>query len=188
MNPFANFLSSGSKVHIAGNERLEGKPLVTPFLDDAGNPKTDLNLRPIGSMMLTQVKRTLNGTFINASRRVAFLSGTVEELNTIIKQNNLKDNSEVPGTIVIKESLTPFWPNQTSKINPNDPDTPIGFTVGGTFYPVYMQQSYSPVETTPDVLIRSVDDAIAWLNARQSNVEVQNQQQQAGEHAAVPAQ
>jgi hypothetical protein len=181
-----NFLTSGSKVSISANETLPDKPLITPFLDAQGNPKTDNNQRPLGSIKFRQTLRTLNGTFINAGNRVAFLAGTIEELENIIKQNKLSDGTEVPGRIIIRESLKPFYPNQRGKVNPAT-DEAIGYTFGGTFYPVYMQMLYVDNENTPDILIRSEETAYDWLNAHGVNMIAAEQHAQPVETMGVPA-
>jgi hypothetical protein len=183
-----NFLSTGSKVMIAANESdTENKGLlITPFKHDDGEPKTDNQGRPIGSMMVIQHERTLNGTFVNAGRRVAFISGTVDELNNIIKQNKLKDGSEVPGKIMIRESLNPLYHGQNPKMNPSTKEE-VGFTVNGKFYPVYMQQLYTPNETTEDVLIRSVEQVEAILNAKIVNTAANQHANTFKETARVPS-
>jgi hypothetical protein len=178
-----NFLTRGSKVMIAVSE--DGAPIVRPFLDDQGNPKTDNRDRPIGSIMLTQSVRVMNGTFLNGANRVAFISGTIEELENIVKQNKLKVGSEVPGRIIQKESLTPFYPTQSAKINPQTQEA-VGFTIGETFHPVYMQQIFVEDENTKDVLIRSVEEVEAILNAKKINTLTNQHAGQVNEEARVP--
>ena len=164
----------------------EGDPVVRPFTDENGNPRVDNRDRPIGSIMLTQSVRVMNGTFLNGANRVAFISGTIAELENIVKQNKLKAGSEVPGRIIQKESLKPFYPNQQPKINPSSGD-PVGFTIGDEFIPVYMQQIFVEDENAKDVLIRSVEEVEAILNAKKINTITNQHAGEMNEEARVPS-
>lgn len=162
-----NLLSGSSKVTVVGNEKLEGNPIITPSLDQNGNPKTDLNGNELGTMRLEQTSRSFTGTFVNSRRRVAFLTGTLTELNSIVKAYNLKEGSEVDGRIIQIESLAPMWKNQTPKMNPQTAEE-VGVVVNGKLYPVYMQQRYSEDENAKDVLIRTAEDVNAWIGNQQA--------------------
>lgn len=168
-NSILNLLQGTDSVTVVLNTTHPDKPLITPLVDDAGNPKTDNNGHPLGSIRLEQNSRTLTGTFLNAKKRVAFIGGTMELLESIVKQAGLKEGSIIPGKIKITESLEPMFKSrngeQSPKINPNTKEV-VGVTVGGTFYPVYMQMTYTDDLTAKDILIRTSEDAIAWLNAR----------------------
>jgi hypothetical protein len=172
----ANILGANTAVTLVANEQ-ENNVLVTPLRDkQSGRPKTDLNGRPLGSIRLEQTTRMLNGTFLNASRRVAFIGGTIEELENIVVENNLKNGTKLPGKITILESLTPMWNGHEPKINPNTVE-PVGVTVNEKFYPVYMQMRYTDDATTKDRLIRTPEDVIGWLAAQKvtENVTVVNE-------------
>jgi hypothetical protein len=163
----------------------EGAPIIKPFRDEQGNPRTDNRDRPIGSIMLTQSVRVMNGTFLNGANRVAFISGTIEELESIVKQNKLKAGSEVPGRIIQKESLKPFYPNQNPKINPSNGEQ-VGFTINNVFHPIYMQQILVEDENAKDTLIRSADEVEAILNAKKINSITNEQAGMMHENARVP--
>jgi hypothetical protein len=180
-----NLFTKGSKVMLVANVHRDNI-LVTPFEHENGNPKTDNRDRPIGSIMVEQNVRVLNGTFMNGSRRVAFISGTIAELEAIIKENRLKAGSEIDGKIIQKESLKPFYPGQPAKINPATGDA-IEFEVNGTMHPIYMQQLYTSDENAKDVLIRSVEEVEALLNAKNINTITQQHANGFQETARVPA-
>lgn len=162
----SSILAPESKPKLMRNESHPDKVLVTPFVDKStGVPKTDLQMRPIGSIMIAQEKVTLNGGFMNASTRYAFLSGTVEFLESLIKRHKLEHGSDIPGQIIVLESLNPFFEGQQPKINPST-KAPIGFTVNDKFYPVYYQTRFTEDMNAKDKTIRSTEEAMDWLNAR----------------------
>jgi hypothetical protein len=150
-----------TKVTIVGNENIDGKPLVTPLTKPDGTPKTDLQGNPLGSIRLEQHVRELNGTFMNARRKVAFVGGTIDELTRVVEANKLVDGSTIPGKIVTIESLAPMYKGQSHKVNPTT-DEPIGVTVGEKFHPVYMQMKYTENENDKDSLIRDAEAVNAW--------------------------
>lgn len=176
-----SILNTNEGVVIVANDKLEGNPIITPMLDGNGNPKTDLNGEELGTLRLEQTSTSLSGSFLNARRRVAFLTGTLSQLNHLVSSYNLKAGSKLTGKIVQIESLTPMWKNQTPKMNPQTAEE-VGVTVNGTLYPVYMQQRYSEDSNAQDVLIRSVEDVNAWLN----NQKALNNISAAMENATVP--
>jgi hypothetical protein len=157
-----SLLSMTTPVMVIGNDQLDGKPIITPILDVNNAPKTDLNGNALGSIRLEQHIRELNGTFLNARKRVAFVGGTVEELSKVVATAKLKDGSTLPGKIVIMESLDPMYKGHQPKINPQTQET-IGVTVNGKLYPVYMQMKYVENATIEDVLIRDEEAVNNWL-------------------------
>jgi len=115
-----SLLSNTTPVVLVANDTVEGNPLVTALINKDGSPKTDLNGIELGSIRLEQSTRAINGgSFLNVRRRTAFIAGTLQELSTIVTSNKLVAGSQFPGKITVTESLEPFWPNQTPKINPN---------------------------------------------------------------------
>lgn len=171
-NPLS-FFQTTEPVKVVANNTLPDNPLITALADEHGVPKVDNNGNPLGSIRLEQHSRTLNGSFLNPRRRVAFISGTIEMLEGIVKAYNLKDGSTVPGKIKITESLEPMWRNQTPKINPQSKEQ-VGITVNGQFYPVYSQMIYTDNMQSTDRLIRNADDVIEWLTSRQLAAATQN--------------
>jgi hypothetical protein len=162
-----SFLNKTSPVILVANENLDGNPLVTPLLNTEDNsPKTDLMGNELGSIRLEQHTQNLaNGSFLNSRRRVAFISGTLEVLENIIKNNKLVAGSELPGKIIVTESTEPFWPAQTSKINPQTQEA-IGVTVNGQFFPIYMRMTYMEDGSGKDYFLRTPEDLVAHLAAR----------------------
>lgn len=174
-----SFLNTTSAVMLVANDKVEGNPLVTPSLDQSGQPKTDLNGNELGSLRLEQVSRTINGSFVNSRKRVAFLTGTMDELLNIVKSNKLVNGSQVPGKIIQIESLQPMWKNQTPKMNPQTAEE-IGVTVNGTFYPVYMQQRYTEDMNAQDKLIRTAEDVNDWVANQRALTTVSSAPETAG--------
>lgn len=162
---FAALLNGASPVTVVANENVDGNPIITPLEDKEGNPKTDLNGNPLGSIRLQQRTSSLNGgSFLNVRNRVAFIGGTLDNLRSIVEAAGLKDGSQVAGKIYVTESLAPFWPNQQPKMNPQTEET-IEMLVGDKKYPVYMRMLFTENLEAKDRFIRSTEDAIDWLNA-----------------------
>lgn len=163
-----SILANTTPVTLVANDTVEGKPLITPMLNPDQSAKTDLMGNELGSIRLQQETRSLNGgSFLNARRRVAFISGTMTELGKVVAENKLQDGSQFPGKIQVTESLAPFWPTQTCKVNPNT-DESIGVTVNGTFHPVYLRMTYTEDATAKDKYIRTEEDVVAWHAIRAS--------------------
>jgi len=181
-----SFIGSKSPVILVANDTLEGKPLITPFKDAQGNPKTDNNGNPIGSIRLEQSQNTLNGGFLNASTRVAFLGASIKVLEKIINDNKLKAGSQVPGKIVIEEALEPFHPNQKPKINPQS-GMIIQIEVDGKLHDIYMRMRYTDKETETDSLLRTAGAVRNVLNASVVNKAVNEiQNKPVPEQAGIP--
>lgn len=178
-----SILTALTAVTLVGNDKLEGKPLITATLDKAGQPKTDLMGNEIGSIRLEQTSRNINGSYLNNRRRVAFISGSIDVLRDLLAQNGLKEGSLLPGKIVITESLQPMWEGQTSKVNPETTEA-IGVTVNEKFYPVYMKMTYTENPEERDTLIRTPEHVIAWLTTVQALAASQNVKK--NESAGVP--
>ena len=67
-----------------------------------------------GSIRVEQNAVTF-GRWVNLSKRVAFIQGTMEALQAAVSQLNLTTGSTIPGRIVIKEQFTPFYEGQSPK-------------------------------------------------------------------------
>ena len=182
-----SLLDSKSPVILVANTTDPEKPmLITPFKDAQGNPKTDNNGNPIGSIRLEQTQNTLNGGFLNSSTRVAFIGATIKTLEKIINDNKLKAGSVVPGKIVIEESLTPFYPNQKAKINPNG-GAVIQIEANGALHDIYMRMRYTDKEADQDFLLRSSKAVMLVLNANTVNKEIGSMEnKQPLEEARIP--
>jgi hypothetical protein len=155
-------LTEGTPVTLVPNDKLEGNPLITPTLDKTGKPKTDLSGNELGSIRLEQTATTFNNGFMNARKKVAFVTGTIEQLANLIKLHGLKAGSQIAGKIVQIESLVPMWKGQEPKMNPNTAEV-VEIDVAGKKYPVYMQQRYTENASATDRLIRNADDVNEWI-------------------------
>lgn len=184
METLKSFLNTITDVVLVANDKLEGNPLVTPIMDKAtGNPKTDLLGNELGSIRLEQSVRSLTGSYLNNRRRVAFIGGTLEELNALLAANNLKAGSKLPGKIIITESLNPLWKGQDPKMNPQTAEV-ISVTVGDKPYPVYMKMTYTENMNAVDTFLRTPEDVLAWLNNQRTLEAITNQEKTEG--AGVP--
>lgn len=187
MSLLKSILTTDDKVRIVGNDTLPNKPLITPHMHKDGKPKTDNNMNPLGSIRFEQ--RTVkinNGSFANESKAVAFLSGTIEFLEKVIRVNSLTDGSEVPGRVVVYESLQPFYKGQQPKINPTTKD-PVLLEVRGQKYPVFYRAVYDETGMLRDELIRSSDAAMKWIDAREVEADANAQGAGVVETSGIPA-
>lgn len=169
--------------YLAANEKADGKPLVTQLMDAQGNPKLDANKRPIGSIRIEQSANIVNGTYMNVQKRVAFVAAAYDDLVNLVSKKNLADGSKIGGQIIVEESITPFYPTQKAKVNPST-DAPVGFTVNGTFYPVFYRASYTEDMSRKDRLIRDQQTAESAVIALQAQMALQAQKE--SEQAGVP--
>jgi hypothetical protein len=184
MEKTLGFLAVMSAVTLVANDKLEGNPLITPLLDKRdGSPKVDLVGNELGSIRLEQNSRNLNGSYLNTRKRVAFIGGPIEDLKNLLGVNKLKEGSELPGKIVIKESLSPMWEGQNWKINPQSGEE-IGVMVNGKLQNVYMKMIYTEDMTDKDSLIRTEDDVLRIWNSRKIAEAVDTNQ--SVQSAAVP--
>lgn len=87
--------------------------------------------------------RIANG-FANAFRRSAFIRGKIKDLS------GLSAGMELSGTIIAKESRTPWFEGQSPKINPSTKEAHL---VDGA--PVYLQYEYSEDASAQDQLIKA---------------------------------
>ena len=98
------------------------------------------------TVRLEQETFVMNGRIAGKVTRSAFITGPTEVLNAM----NLQPNGEypVPGKLVVKESLTPFYEGQKAKVAG---DTGVECKLDGQ--PIYRQVEFSNDTTAPDVLI-----------------------------------
>lgn len=177
-----SFITPAGAVRIVRNEMVEGNPLITPMMNKDQTPKTDMVGRPLGSMMLEQHTSSLNGSFLNNRRRVAFITGPIEALQKLVDTHKLEHGKEIPGKIIVKESITPMWEGQIPKKNPTT-DKEIGVFVGMKFYPVYMKMFFTENKDAKDTMISTPEDviaAISFIEAIKQNATV------AAETAKIP--
>ncbi len=77
----------------------------------------------VGSIMFREERKSnivLGKNFSGSVKpKVYFQNETVEALKTFVSENNIKANDTIKGyKLVVKESTTPFFAGQKSKINP----------------------------------------------------------------------
>lgn len=181
-----SFLTPSTKPTLIRNEKLPNTPLITPFMDAAGNVKTDLQGNPIGYLTVSQEMPTLNGGFLNIGTRYAYISSTIANLEKVITQNKWQHGSEVPGKIIVTESLQPFYEGQKGKINPTTKD-PVLVSANGNNYPVFYQANWTDNMNAVDYKIRTTEDAMAWLNARAMDRAVAQATATVSETSGVPS-
>lgn len=89
---------------------------------ETGNVITPSTNSPgFGTVRLDSSHVSMEGGFINRSRRTAFLRGRVEDLNAM----EFTEGKVLPGIIVKRESYAPFYDGQTPK------QYPVGAMVNG---------------------------------------------------------
>jgi hypothetical protein len=71
-----------------------------------------------GSIGFEQSAYKVNNGFLNIRRKVAYLAGTMDELNQFATTMQLKGGSEVPGCLYVVEQFAPYYENQAPKLNP----------------------------------------------------------------------
>jgi len=69
-----------------------------------------------GTIRLDSENVSLEGKFMNKSKRTAFIRGKVEDLQSL----GYKAGQTLGGKIVKKESFSPFYEGQSPKVNPSN--------------------------------------------------------------------
>lgn len=67
-----------------------------------------------GTFRVDSEQKTFINGFMNNSKRSAFIRGKIVDLNTL----GLTAGKVMPGQIIKEESFSPFYDNQSPKINP----------------------------------------------------------------------
>lgn len=143
-----------SKVKIVADE------LGNVVLVSKNNPE-------YGSIRVEQTSFSFNKGWMRKKSRTAFIPGLTEELTEMAKQMNFKDGYELPGQIIIKESLEPF--------NKENPDIDIKYAgdtgVSCKFEDqvIYRKTYYTESKYEEDELIEHTN--IAEIREAMSNVE-----------------
>ena len=84
------------------------------------HPVTNLVITPsannpeYGTFRVDSEQKTFINGFMNNSKRSAFIRGKIVDLNTL----SLTAGKMMPGQIIKEESFSPFYENQSPKINP----------------------------------------------------------------------
>lgn len=129
---------------------------VTVSSDEFGNV---INISPnnpeYGYVRIEQTVSQINdGGWLRLSKRSALIKGLVNDLVSA----KFSAGMQLPGKIIVKESLEPFNPENPDKNLKIAGDTGIICNIGGQ--PIYRDTFYSPSETAEDILIMH-DDSCA---------------------------
>jgi len=116
----------------------ETKAVITP----------SKNNKEYGTIRLEESGLRFSNGFVNSTRRSAFIRGKLTALAGFVA------GMELPGTIIAKESLKPWYEGQSPKINPST-KAPVLFEG----QPVYLQYEYSEDANAQDQLIKAASTA-----------------------------
>jgi len=100
------------------------------------------------SMMLEQLVFVNNNGFLNKKRRVAFLTGTVEQMQEFANMMGAAKGKELPGHLYVKETFYPQYEGHQPKCNPR---TGRACLVDGAL--VYWKTYYDDTGTRGDEMI-----------------------------------
>lgn len=148
-----------SKIIVRANP--ETNEVLTPNPNKAGWSTTRVE----------QSTPTMSGRIVNIQKRVAFITGETANMEALGLTNG--GEFPIPGRLVVKESLTPFYEGQSPKIVPNTND--LVCTLGGA--PIYREVTFSSDTTVQDVFV--AHDNIDEIRAAQEEVKAEAGQLQA---------
>lgn len=144
-----------SKVKIVGASNATPNQIV------ARNP----NKPDYGYIRVESVEETISGGWLRTQKRSALINGLFADLERMAQ--NLQIGKEMPGKIVVKESLTPFYEGQQPKRTNSNADGVVLFkVVNGVEKPIYRTTEYTSDMTVEDVLIEH--DNVLSAAARQA--------------------
>lgn len=139
---------------------MKKSPVKVVAHPETGNVVTPNENKPgEASIRLDQEVNSMEGGYLNKSRRTVFIGGKIEDLQSL----NFRAGQTLPGKIVRRESFEPFYEGQSPKINPTS-----GEIMRKNGQEIYFQFQYTENETEPDYL---------WLGS--TEVEVSESVQQA---------
>ncbi len=118
------------------------------------------NKPEFGTIRLDQEVISMEGGFLNKTKRSAFIAGKLENLQAL----ELSEGQEFSGQIVRTESFKPMFEGQAHKINPTSKEDVL---VDGR--KVYFQDTYTEDLTKKDSLINA--SVIKAPVAQVSNIE-----------------
>jgi len=144
------------------------------------HPETGLIITPstktegFGTIRVDSINRSMEGGFLNVSRRTAFIRGRMEDLEGL----GLKAGQALQGRIQKKESFNPFYEGQTSKQYPEGAIV-NGVAVGGQAVltngrETYLQYEYTANPDAHDVWVGETPEGVS------QNVEASMEEQNAG--------
>lgn len=101
-----------------------------------------------GSIGFEQTAFVTKNGFLNTRRKVAFLNGTMDELNTYAEVLSLTEGAELPGRLYVREQFTPYYEGQQPKMNPQ---TGNAILVDGAM--IFSKTFYDETGSQPDVYL-----------------------------------
>ena len=126
-----------------------------------GNKKNEVltvspNNPEYGWLAVQSTQPTFQEGFMRLGKRVAFIAGTVKQLEEYISGLNLVVGSELPGKIVIREQLEPIDANnlETGIKYPNAAAKEAGLMCSVGDQPVYRRAFYTPDLSIIDTLVQ----------------------------------
>jgi hypothetical protein len=125
---------------------------------------TSTNNPEYGYIRVESATVQMNNGWLNSVTRSALIKGKTSDLKKFAE--NLSIGTELPGKIVVKESLTPFYEGQQPKRNGNAADSVVLFKrVDGVEKPIYRETVYTMDMTVQDDPIQH--DNVLSTTARQ---------------------
>ena len=114
-----------------------------------------------GYIRLEQTKATFANGFLNRQKLSALIAGRLEDLESM----GFEEGQELPGKLVVEETITPGYEGQDPKINPE-----TGEVLEKDGKPIYRNVSYTTDMNAHDVFIQH-DKVMQDSNASQEKEE-----------------
>jgi len=123
---------------------MNTSPKITKHPETGAIITPNPNKPEYGSVRVDQEVKTFTNGFLNRTNRVAFIGGRLEDLNEM----GFKDGQKLPGKIVVKEQLEPFYEGQGPKINPETDEV-----LTQDDHPIYRNTYYTENMNDQDMLL-----------------------------------
>lgn len=129
-----------------------------------GHKETGLIISPTknpeyGTIRIESSFNELTAYGIRKTTRVAYLSGKMIELESMVKTFGLKEGSILNGKIIRTTSYEPLYPNQSPKINPNTGEVVLDHTGRAT----YFKDRYTEDGSAQDVFLNATVDRKSFV-------------------------
>lgn len=128
--------------------------------------KRNENKPEYGSICFKQERFTLKGTFLNKSVKTCYMAGKYEDLVEYADILGIKADTPLPGVISVMERFTPFYEDQSPKINPTTGNIVL---VDGA--QIYQQTIYDPTGESKDQLIVGCVSIGPYLGVKEKKIE-----------------
>ena len=104
------------------NDKIDTNRIVDGLITLSKNNKAEG--KQYGSIMFESVAISMAGGFVNKTKRIAFLSGVVSDLQEASQALGLEAGKSLENyRIVIKEQVTPFYEGQETKKGKSNPES-----------------------------------------------------------------